>query len=419
MTPEPRKPNLTPLVFTVFLDLLGFAMFIPDLQLRGEQLVIGTLHLDKSSVMVGLLVGVGQSVYSIAQLATGTYLGRMSDIKGRRIVLLMSALLSVFAYMLYAHAGTLWLLWLSRALSGVAAANLGVAYAYVADVTTPQERGPKMGLLGAAFGVGFIVGPPLGAQLLKIGHDSPMLLGYFAAGLSLLNLLAIYKWVPESNVNPQPRDKASLVAQIRQAFGVRELAVVLGMFFMMNLAFTNLEATYFRLLGDPNWIFQIPQDKVKSVGSIVLLVVGVAGAITQALIAGKVIPKLGELNTVRIFYTLFIPVFISVPYFQQYWPGLIGTVLLAVTNGLSGPSMSSLVSKNAPSEMQGTIMGLNQSLGSLARVIGPIWANYLFQLKPSYPYLYGGALACIPAVIAWVILKPPVKENPNFGEQPA
>ncbi|HLO99002.1 MAG TPA: MFS transporter [Fimbriimonas sp.] len=406
-----------PLIFTVFLDLLGFAMFIPDLQLRGEHLVVSTLSMDKANVWVGILVGVGQSVYSIAQLATGTYLGRLSDIKGRRVVLLVSAALSVLAYVLYAHADNLWLLWISRAMSGVAAANLGVAFAYVADVTTPQERGPKMGLLGAAFGVGFIIGPPLGAQLLKFGNDSPLLLGYFAAGLGLLNLIAIFKLVPESNTNPQPRQKESLIGQIRSALKVKELAIVLGMFFMMNLAFTNLETTYFRLLGAPNWIFQIPEKDVKTVGSIVLLVVGVAGAITQAGLANKVIPKLGELKTVRIFYTLFIPVFISIPYFQQYWPGLIGTVLLAVTNGLSSPSMNSLVSNSAPMEMQGTIMGLNQSLGSLARVIGPVFANFLFQLKPSYPYLYGGLLACIPAIMAWVILKPPgvnsVKGHPE------
>jgi MFS family permease len=168
-----KAPSLLPLILTVFLDLLGFAMFIPDLQLRGEGLATALLGKPSTAVEVGLMVGFGQSVYSIAQLLTGTWLGRLSDIKGRRIVLLGSSALSVVAYFLYAHADTIWLLWLSRALSGIAAANLGVAFAYVADVTKPEERGPKLGLLGAAFGVGFIIGPALGAGLRALHPVAP------------------------------------------------------------------------------------------------------------------------------------------------------------------------------------------------------------------------------------------------------
>ena len=194
-TADNKKPNLFPLVFTVFLDLLGFAMFIPDLQLRGEHLATGFLNLPKEAWQVGLMVGLGQSVYSIAQLLTGTWLGKLSDTNGRRIVLLISSARSVFAYILYAHAGNVFLLYLSRALSGVAAANLGVAFAYVADISEPKDRSSKLGLLGAAFGVGFIIGPALGAGLLIVGHDNPSLLGYFAAGLSFVNFILIYLFV--------------------------------------------------------------------------------------------------------------------------------------------------------------------------------------------------------------------------------
>ena len=400
-----------PLVFTVFLDLLGFAMFLPDLQLRGKQLAIGFLGLPEGAWQVGLMVGLGQSVYSIAQLLTGTWLGRLSDTNGRRIVLLISSALSVVAYLMYAQAHNVFLLYLSRALSGVAAANLGVAFAYVADVTSLEERSSKLGVLGAAFGVGFIIGPALGAGLLKMGHDSPAILGYFAAGLSLINLVLIYRFVGESNFNRLTGDRTSLVQNISSALKIKGLGIVLLMFFMMNLAFTNLEATFFQLLEAKNWIFHIPSDQVKQVGAIILTVVGVTGAITQGGLVRLIVPKLGELKTVRIFYCLFLPVFVSIPYFQFYWPGLLGTVLLGFTNGMSGPSMNALVSQRAPRDMQGSIMGLTQSLGSLGRVIGPLFANFLFQMKPSYPYLYGGALACIPAVLSWVILKPVQSEH--------
>ena len=405
-TVQRKNPNLFPLVFTVFLDLLGFAMFIPDLQLRGEQLAVGFLGLPKGAIEIGLMVGLGQSVYSIAQLLTGTWLGRLSDTNGRRIVLLISSALSVVAYLLYAHAHNVFLLYLSRALSGVAAANLGVAFAYVADVTKPEDRSSKLGLLGAAFGLGFVIGPALGAGLLVLGKDSPALLGYFAAGLSLVNLLLIYKFVPESNFDRLASNNGSLVSNIRGAIAVKGLGVLLLMFFMMNLAFANLETTFFRLLAAKDWIFQVPEDKVKWTGAIILTVVGITGAITQGGLVRMIVPKLGELTTVRYFYCMFIPVFVSIPYFQFYWPGMLGVILLGITNGLAGPSMNGLVSQRAPSNMQGSIMGLTQSLGSLARVIGPLFANYLFQMRPSFPYLYGGALACIPAVLAWVILRP-------------
>ncbi|MBS1703567.1 MAG: MFS transporter [Armatimonadetes bacterium] len=394
------------MVLTVFLDLLGFAMFIPDLQLRGQLLATQFLHMDNKALQVGLLIGLGQSVYSIAQLLTGTWLGRLSDTNGRRIVLLISSALSVFAYILYANAHSIFLLYLSRALSGVAAANLGVAFAYVADVSKPEERSAKMGMLGAAFGAGFVIGPALGAGLLAMNHDSPALLGYFAAALSFVNFILIYRLVKESNFDRLDSHRGSLIGNISHAASVKGLGIVMLMFFMMNLAFTNLETTFFRLLEAKNWIFQIPSDQVKTVGAIILTVVGITGVFTQGGLVRVIVPKLGELKTVRFFYSMFIPVFLCIPYFQFYWPGIIGVIMLGVTNGLSGPSMNALVSQRAPREMQGSIMGLTQSLGSLARVIGPVFANFLFQMRPSYPYLYGAGLACIPAILSWAILKP-------------
>ena len=398
--------SIFPLVFTVFLDLLGFAMFLPDLQLRGEGFAHGFLGPSASAMMVGLLVGFGQSVYSIAQLFTGSWLGRYSDVNGRRPVLLLSSALSVVAYLLYAHADNIFLLYLSRALSGIAAANLGVAFAYVADVTKPEERSAKIGLLGAAFGVGFIVGPALGAVLLKVGHDKPYLLGYFAAALCLVNTILIWRFVPESNFHRLDGGRVSFVQGLKRAAAIPGLGVLLLMFFMMNLAFTNLEATFFRLLEAPNWIFHIPKADVKQFGAVILTVVGVTGAITQGGLIRIIVPKLGELNTLRYFYSAFIPVFYSIPFFSFYFPGLILTVLLGFTNGLSGPSMNSLISQRAPRELQGSIMGMNQSLGSLARVLGPMFANTLFSIKPSMPYLWGGTLALVPAVMAWFVLKP-------------
>lgn len=405
-TDAPKSISIIPLVLTVFIDLLGFAMFLPDLQLRGEGLAKQLMGPNASAMWIGIVVGIGQSVYSIAQLATGTYLGRYSDINGRRPVLLGSALLSVVAYLLYAHADVIWLLFLSRALSGVAASNLGVAFAYVADVTKPEERGAKLGLLGAAFGLGFVIGPALGALLLKAGQDNPAWLGYPTAFLCLVNFFLTYFFVKESNFSRLDSGKAGFIANLRSVLQVPGMAVLILMFFMINLAFVNLEATFFRLLEVKDWIFKVPTEEVKLFGAKVLLCVGITGAVVQGGLIRIIVPKLGELNTVRYFYSIFIPVFISVPFVPLFWPGIIIIVLMGICNGLSAPSMSSLVSQRAPKEMQGSVLGLTQSLGSLARVVGPVFANWLFGFKPYFPYLWGGLLALFPAVLAWLVLKP-------------
>jgi MFS transporter, DHA1 family, tetracycline resistance protein len=400
--PSSQVPSIFPLVFTVMLDLLGFAMFLPDLQLRGERLAFENFGLSQASGgwKLGLLIGFGQAVYSIAQLATGTWLGRMSDIRGRKVVLLASAALSVVAYAIYAFSNHLVLMWISRALSGVAAANLGVAYAYVADITKPEERSSKMGLLGAAFGVGFLLGPPLGAGLLMLQKDSPLLLGLFAAGLSLVNVVLIQIMVKEPPREKVLTDREKFSDTLRRVIRVPGLGPLVAAFFVIQLAFTNLETTYFRLIEHPNWIFNFGSNS-KLYGALILVVVGLTGALTQSLVVPKVVKAIGDLRAFRYFYTAFIPVFASVPYGAMPFPGLIGTVLLGMTNGIAGSASSGLLSRSAPPDLQGTILGFTQSLGSLARIVSPLAAGFLFDQHPTLPYWWGAILAVGAAYLIW------------------
>jgi MFS family permease len=351
---------------------------------------------------VGLLVGFGQSVFSIAQLLTGVWIGKLSDEKGRKVVLLGSVALSTAAYILYANTNHLLLLFLSRALSGVAASNLGVAFAYVADVSKPEERSAKLGLLGAAFGIGFIFGPVLGAQLLSWSNDSPNLLGYFAAVLCAINFFLILAFVQESKPETGSEQSLGLFKSVKRAFSLPGLATLLLAFFMMNLAFANLETTYFRLLAAKNWHFNFSEDRVKTTGALILSVVGIASTITQGALIGPVTKRLGELRTLQVFYSVLVPVLASIPFSIFPVPHLPGAAALGICNGMAMPNVNALISKAAPEYMRGSVMGLAQSLGSLARVIGPLISNLLFQWSPAHPYIFGALLGLVPVYLLWM-----------------
>ncbi len=407
MSLNPTKRTMPPIIgifLTVFLDLMSFGMFIPDLQLRGKLIAEKTLGIGASETSVGWLVGIMLASFSLAQLLTSTYLGRISDIKGRRIVLLITAALSVVSYVIYANAATLPLILVSRVLSGIAASNLGVAFAYIADVTKPEDRAKGLGLLGAAFGLGFILGPVAGGLILKFSNDNPVWLGYIGAVLCTINFLYILFFLPESLKEPK-ESKGHLISDLRKALATPGLGLLLLMFFAINIAFTNLETTYFQLLETEHWIFNLG-GHAKEVGSYILAVVGLTGVFMQGFLVRKLTPKYGEVKMLRWAYIGYIPVLALIPFCPLWAPQIIGAILLAVCSGLSQPTISSLISRTAPKELQGGIFGITQSLGALARCIGPVMSNPLFHWKPYSPYLLGAGMILFPAFAAWTLKQP-------------
>lgn len=382
--------------------MLGFAMFIPDLQLRGEGLVRKALQVAPgvNDPRVGLLIGLQIAAFSLAQLLLSPYLGRLSDTKGRRSVLLISSALAVVAYLVYAFAPSLPFLILSRALSGVAAANLGVAFAYVSDVTAPQDRSKSLGLLGAAFGIGFIIGPSLGALLLRVSGDSPVLLGSVAATLALVNFLFIQFLVPESLPEGRRNQSRNFFGDLRAAFSTPTLTLLLAIFFMIQLGFTGLETTFFRLLERRDWIFHYGND-AKNVGAYVLGLVGLVAAFMQGFVIRKLPPGTDDRAVLRWAYLVFIPSLALVPFAPLWFPGVLVVIGLGVSNGLAQPTLSGLISRNAPATILGGVFGVTQALGAVARVLGPLIGNPLFELRPWLPYVAGAGLACVPAFLVW------------------
>lgn len=393
-----KLPPVIGIFITVFLDLLSFGIFIPDLQLRARE-----LHL------VGIGLGAMLGAYSLAQLITGPILGRISDMKSRRQVLLITSFLATISYFLYGHGQSLPMLILSRTICGVAAASLGVAFAYMADITSPEERSKGLGIIGAAFGLGFIIGPVLGALMLYLGHDDPFYLSMLGAAMSFLNFVYILLFLPDPI--PQAPEAAAQrdrnpIRLVWSAVKRPELTLLLTMFFAVQFGFTNLESTFFQLLADPRGIFHLDSESAKFLGAKVLATVGILQVINQGFLVRVLTPKYGEVKLLRFAYLALGPALAAVPFFNIWWPGILVIFLMAIGSGLAQPSISSLISRNSPRDMQGGIFGVTQSLGSMARLVAPLVSNTLFQVHPSYPYLFGGAIFLIPISGAWKLKQP-------------
>ena len=397
-----RKPfPVLGIALTVFIDILGFGLVIPDIQLRGE-------HLGAVGAALGLTI----ASFSIAQLLTAPFLGRWSDLVGRRKILLVTTTVSACSYLFYAHANWLWVMIAARILGGIGGANVGVAYAYIADVTSPENRGKAMGAIGAAFGMGFIFGPGIGAYLVTLGHGSPIILGYASAALCLVNFLYIYFFLQES-LKPGVQNGAKRAATIHNfAIAIRSpgLGVLLAMFFATSFGFSNMESTFFRLAEHEFGLSQI-------LTAVVLTEVGIVSAIMQGGIIRIVLPMFGEVNLLRIAYFVQVPALALLPWAHPWIPLTIIVVMLGAGAGLSQPSLSSLVSLTAPATMQGGIFGVTQSLGALARTLGPIVGNTLFDLKHWAPYAFGAFVVFIPLLGSFG-LKQPTKQAEFEPEPP-
>lgn len=404
-----KPPPILGIFLTVFLDLLSFGLFIPDLQLRGQELARSFLGPHASILQIEIYTGFSLAIFSLAQLLTSPFLGRLSDRIGRRKILILTCLLSTVAYGIYASADSYPMILLARLISGIAAANLGVAFAYVADITKPEDRAQGLGKVGAAFGLGFIFGPPTGVWLLQLGHGGPQVLGYTGAFLSFVNFLYVLFFLPES-VTEARTDRKSFFSDFKTAFQTPGLGLMLLMYFAVNFGFTNLESTFFQLLRDPRAVFHLPLGEAKRDGGFLLAYVGIMAAIMQGLVVRKVIDRYGELKVLRYAYLGYVPTIGLIPFIPLWLPFMLGQTLLGICSGLAQPSLNGLISKSAPKTIQGGVFGVTQALGALARVLGPLVSNPLLAIKPSYPYALGAFIIMIPATLAWRLKEPAAVE---------
>ncbi|MFO1513708.1 MAG: TCR/Tet family MFS transporter [Verrucomicrobiota bacterium] len=360
-----RKPALSFIFVTLFLDILGIGLIIPILPKLIEQLSDG--NISAASHTFGWLA----MLASLMQFLCAPLLGSLSDRFGRRVVILTSLLGSGLDYLLLAFAPTLPWFFLGRIIAGMTAANLTAAQAYIADVSPPEKRAKNFGLVGAAFGLGFVAGPALGGVLGNVNLRLPF---FVAAGMTLLNWLYGMFILPESLPRAQRRafdwKRANPVGSL---VALKEHPIVLGLtmtYFLMMLAHQTFPST---------WVLYTSYRYSWSPGQVgaSLAIVGVMAMIVQGGLAGKVIPKLGERRSI-IFGLANATVFmIAYGLATQGW--MIYTLLvLGSLGGIAGPALQGLISRSIPLNEQGAVQGALASLSSLAGIIAPPMTTGLF-----------------------------------------
>ena len=394
-----RKPSLLFIFLTVFIDLVGFGIVLPLLPIFAR-------NLDASGFVIGCLM----ASYSAMQFIFAPVWGRLSDRIGRRPVLLVSTAGSAVSYALFAIGsgqtgmGALVLLFTARIFAGICGANITVAQAYIADVTPPEDRSKKMGLIGMAFGLGFIFGPALGGLGLKLGNISTP--GWIASGLCAANFFFALAKLPESwKPGARPVEDRPRLRQFTDTMKRPGIGALVGVFFLATFCFTCFETTLGLLVSKNfNLVVEDLKGGVHVFDTRVVYLYtfcGLIGALVQGGPLGKAVKKLGEPLLIALSLVLVGVSLLPMP-FVTNWPLLL-VVLAVLSIGSSltrGPVFGMISNLASPSE-QGLTIGTAQSAGSLARIAGPIVAGTLFEIRPSLPYLVCGVLALVTAWIAW------------------
>ena len=388
-TPRDAGPGrLAVLFFTVFVDLVGFGIILPLLPFYAD-------GFGASGWVVGLLV----TVYSVAQFFMAPMWGRLSDRFGRKPILLLGLVGSAIAYLVFAWSQSIAWLFASRVLAGIGGSTVPIAEAYIADVTPPEKRAGNMGLIGAAFGMGFIVGPATGGILAEISFELP---GYVAAALCLLNAIAAAVLLPET----LPREKRTrdrptfryTLAGLGRALHLPGLRRTLALYFLFTVAFAVLQPTL-SLFGEAR--FGLDQREV----GYLFALLGLVSAIMQGGLVRRLVPILGEVRLIRYSGVPFVAGLLLMALAQSLPLLLVGITALAIGYGGALPSVLGLVSRVAPDDLQGGILGVGQSVGSLARIGGPALAGIAFDVNIALPYLIGAAVAA-GATVGAAFLRP-------------
>jgi DHA1 family multidrug resistance protein-like MFS transporter len=396
-----NRKNLVMLAFTLVVVMLGFGMVIPLMPFYIEKL-------GASGKQLGLLI----AVYSIMQFIFAPIWGDVSDRIGRKPVLMLGILGNGLFLLLFGLATQLWMLFVARTLAGIlSSATHPSTMAYISDSTSEDERGGGMGQLGAAMGLGVILGPGLGGWLAGNSLATPF---FVAAGLSLVSLVLIFLLLPESlppEAREQPEGKVQTV-QIRRLWQAlfSPIGVLLGMAFLVSFGLTNFEGI-FGLYALEKFNYG-PQR----VGTI-MVVVGLVSALTQGLLTGPLTKHWGEAVVIKLSLLASSIGFVVMLLATTYATVLLTTGFFILTVACLRPAVTSLIYKQATLG-QGVVMGLNNAFMSLGRIVGPIWAGYIFDIKFDYPFMSGSLILFIGFMISLVWVSQDRKETTSPELQP-
>ncbi len=395
------------LFLIVFVDLVGFGVIIPLLPFFGE-------HFGASPAQVGLLM----AAYSFTQFLAAPLWGRLSDRIGRRPVLIASLTGAVGAYVWLGFANSLWMLFAARLAGGAMAGNISTAFAYVADITGPSNRAKGMGMVGAAFGLGFIFGPAIGGILagpdpLAADYRTPALAAAALSGLALVLTVLILK----ESLPPDVRSRHAAIPsatrwrRFRIAITQPSVALLLAISFLATFVFAGMETT-FAMWSRRSFGWGPEQN------GYLFAFVGLLSAIIQGGLIGRLAKRFGEGRLVVFGSTLLALGMLMIPFSASLASLLAAMVIVALGFSLLSPSLNSLISLQVGAELQGGTMGVARSVTTLARVLGPGWAGALFYyIGKDWPFL-GGTLvmAAVVALSFWslrLVARGPRADRPS------
>jgi len=387
-----KNRSLAILFFTLVVIMLGFGLIIPILPFLVEKFGGG-----------GIAMGSLMAVYSLMQFIFSPFWGDLSDRYGRKPLLLMGTIGNGLTMIGFGLSGNLWMLFLFRALGGIlSSATLPTAMAFISDSTSENDRGGGMGLVGAAMGVGMVLGPGIGGMMGGKSLQTPF---FLAAGLSFLAMILIWVFLPES-LEPEKRSRGVKGFRGPQ-FSLMWAALLGSMGFLYVLAFLHSFA-----LANFEGIFAYYAEAAFGYNSqtigIILTVVGLTSAVVQGVLTGIATKRWGDARVVKV--SLFASIFGFLLMLTAYNLAtvILMTSLFILSNAMLRPAVSSLISKRADTG-QGVAMGLNNSFMSLGRVIGPLWAGAALDMNLKFPFITGALAMLVGFVISLYYLSSETK----------
>jgi multidrug resistance protein len=373
------------MALTIFLDFTGFGLIIPLLPFWAE-------HLGANALGVGSML----TIYALAQFCCTPVLGMLSDRYGRRRVILFSLCVEIFACALTALAGSLPLLLIARMVGGIGASNVGSAQAVVADVTPPEKRAAGMGTIGAAIGLGFVVGPAIGGILAAHGEATPF---WMAMGMTLANALLVLFLLPETRRHQRVSRRGLSTLFVTRGTGRRNKAIasLVLVNLLFTLAFTGMEAV-FPLLTEQHFGWQALQN------GYIFTYIGVLIVLMQGGLVRHLVKRFGEVSLLLAGLALSGLGLLLLVWSVNLAPVLISVGLFSIGDGAVTPTGSAVLSLIAPENEQGKILGWAQGLGGLGRACGPLIAGALFSLGSGLPFLAGGVFALLAILVTLLVL---------------
>jgi multidrug resistance protein len=388
------------LMATVFVDMIGFLMVLPLLPFYAERL-------GANATVIGALV----AAFAFAQLLTAPFWGRLSDRYGRRPMILIGLGSSALAYVLFGLAGSVWVLFLSRLVQGAGGGTTGVVQAYVSDTVAPKDRAKALGWISAATSAGVMLGPALGSLSAGLGTAAP---GFLAAGLCVLNMLSAWRWLPEPKGRSReersrykPRRGAArevVVEALKRPAG--RVSALLWIYAGGMMAFMAMNAVLALFLERRYGVSE------QTIGWFFVYIGGIS-LLMRSIILGPVVSLLGEVHTLRLGALSLALGMGLIPFTHHLVAFGLAVMLVPIGTALLFPATTSLVSSRGHEAETGMLLGVQQSFGGVARLIGPLWAGAAFdRLSIGAPFWLAGGV-----VLALHLFAMLVRPEPHGGEE--